>query len=106
MLQDTATYEVFQVATVSPEALEGFQSAEGDDECALVAQTGAGDRLVVRGRRVPRQSVKPVDDSMALPGGVPELILAAPIAAAGLALLAVIEWVRRMPRRRRRRMKL
>jgi hypothetical protein len=51
--------------------------------------------------------VKPVDDSMALPGGVPELMLAAPVAAAGLALLAVVELFRRTIRRiRRRHMKL
>ena len=107
VLQDTATYEIFQVATLSPQALSRLETGEGDDECALVAQTAAGDRLVVRGRRVPRQSVRPVDDSMALPGGVPELMLAAPIAAAGLALLAVVEFLRRTIRRlRRRHMKL
>lgn len=107
VLQDTATYEIFQVATLSPEALSALETDEGNDECALVAQTGAGDRLVVRARRVPRQSVRPVDDSMALPGGVPELMLATPIAVAGLALLAVVEFFRRAIRRlRRRRMKL
>lgn len=107
VVQDTATYEVFQVATLSPQALSELKTRKADDECALVARTEAGDRLVVRGRRVPRQSVKPVDDSMALPGGVPELMLAAPVAAAGLALLAVIELFRRTIRRiRRRHMKL
>jgi len=107
VLQDTATYEIFQVATLSPQALSALKSSEDDDECALVARTGDGDRLVVRARRVPRQSVKPVDDSKALPGGVPELMLAAPVAAAGLALLAVVEFFRRAIRRlRRRRMKL
>jgi len=107
VLQDTATYEIFQVAMLSPQALSALETNEGDDECALVSHTGTGDRLVVRARRVPRQSVKPVDDSMALPGGVPELMLAAPIAAAGLALLAIIEFFRRAIRRlRRRRMKL
>ena len=66
-----------------------------------------GMRLVVRGRRVSRQSVNPADDSRPLPGGVPELILAAPVAAVGLILLSIIEWVRRMARRgMRRRMKL
>ena len=107
VLQDTATYEVFEVATLSPQALSELETNEGDDECALVVQTDAGDRLVARGRRVPRQSVKPVDDSMTLPGGVPELMLAAPIAAAGLALLAIVEFFRRAIRRiRRRNMKL
>lgn len=107
VVQDTATYEVFQVATLSPQALSELKTRKADDECALVARTEAGDRLVVRGRRVPRQSVKPVDDSMALPGGVPELMLAAPVAAAGLALLAVVELFRRTIRRiRRRHMKL
>ena len=107
VLQDTATYEIFQVATLSPQALSALEINEGDDECALVVQTEAGDRLVVRARRVPRQSVRPVDDSMALPGGIPELMLATPIAAAGLALLAVIEFFRRAIRRiRRRHMKL
>ena len=103
VLQDTSTYEVFQVATVSAQALSTLETGEGDDECALVVQTRAGDRLVARGRRVPRQSVKPVDDSIALPDGVPELMLAAPLAAAGLALLAVIEFFRRAIRRLRRR---
>ncbi len=107
VLQDTATYEVFQVATLSPQALSELERDEGDEECALVAQTGADDRLVVRARRVPRQSVRPVDDSMTLPSGVPELMLAAPVAVAGLALLAVIECFRRAIRRlRRRHMKL
>jgi len=107
VLQDTATYEIFQVATLSPQALSALEIREDDDECALVVQTGADDRLVVRARRVPRQSVRPVDDSTALPGGVPELMLAAPIAAAGLTLLAIIEFFRRTIRRlRRRRMKL
>ena len=106
VLQDTATYEIFQVATLSPQALSELETGE-DDECALVVQTEAGDRLVVRARRVPRQSVRPVDDSKALPGGVPELMLAAPIAVAGLALLAFVEFFRRAIRRlRRRRMKL
>lgn len=106
VLQETQTYEVFQVARASPEALEAFQSAEDDEECALVAEAG-GMRLVVRGRRVSRQSVKPADDSRSLPGGVPELILAAPVAAVGLILLAFVEWVRRIARRgKRRRMKL
>ena len=109
VLDEIQTYEVFQVATVTPEALEGFQSAEGDDECALVAGTAGdgGTRLVVRGRRVSRQSVMPADDSRPLPGGVPELIFAAPVAIVGLALLAIIEGLRRIARRRmRRRMKL
>lgn len=106
VMQQTQTYEVFQVARATPEELEAFQSAEGEEECALVAEVG-GMRLVVRGRRVSRQSVKPADDSRPLPGGVPELILAAPVAAVGLILLAVVEWVRRMARRgMRRRMKL
>ena len=107
VLRDTATYEVFQVARLSPQALSQLETGEGDEECALVAQTGTGDRLVVRGRRVPRQSVRPIDDSMVLPGGVPELMLAAPIAAAGLVLLTVVELFRRTIRRlRRRHMKL
>lgn len=107
VLQDTATYEVFQVATLSPQALSQIETGEGDEECALVAQTGADDRLVVRGRRVPRQSVRPIDDSMALPSGVPELMLAAPIAASGLVLLMIVEFFRRAIRRlRRRHMKL
>jgi len=107
VLQDTATYEIFQVAMLSSQALSELEPDEGDDECALVVQTEADDRLVVRARRVPRQSVRPVDDSMALPDGIPELMLAVPIAAAGLALLAVIEFFRRTIRRvRRRRMKL
>ena len=107
VLQETATYEVFQVAMLSPGALAGLEGIEYGDECALVAQTAAGDRRVVRGRRVPRQSVKPTDDSRPLPGGVPELIFAAPIAAAGLALLAIVEVFRRaVQRHRRRRTKL
>ena len=109
VLQETWTYEVFQVAVVAPEALAEFQATE-DDECALVVATtekGREARLVARGRRVPRRSAKPVDDSRPLPNGVPELIFAAPVAAVGLALLAVVEWVRRSVRRhKRRRMKL
>ena len=106
VMQQTQTYEVFQVARATPDELEAFQTAEGEEECALVADVG-GMRLVVRGRRVSRQSVKPADDSRPLPGGVPELILAAPVAAVGLILLAIVEWVRRMARRgMRRRMKL
>ena len=110
VLQDTATYEVFQVASLSPQALTELRSAEGDDECALVAAAAAGSgdkRLVVRGRRVPRMSATPRDDSRALASGLPELIFAAPVAVAGLALLAIIEFFRRAFRRhRRRRMKL
>ncbi len=109
VLEEIQTYEVFQVATVTPEALEDFQSVEGDDECALVAGIAGdgGRRLVVRGRRVSRQSVMPADDSRPLPGGVPELIFAAPVAIVGLALLVIIEGLRRIARRRmRRRMKL
>ena len=106
VLQDTATYQVFQVATMPPQALAGLESIDGD-ECALVAETAAGDRLVVRGRRVPRRSATPVDDSIPLPDGVPQLIYAAPVAAAGLAMLAIVEFIRRAIRRlRRRRMKL
>lgn len=106
VMQQTQTYEVFQVTRATPEALEAFHSTEGDEECALVAEAN-GMRLVVRGRRVSRQSVNPADDSRPLPSGVPELILAAPVAAVGLILLSIIEWVRRMARRgMRRRMKL
>lgn len=106
VLQDTATYQVFQVATMPPRALAGLEGIDGD-ECALVAETAAGDRLVVRGRRVPRRSATPVDDSLPLPDGVPQLIYATPVAAAGLALLAIVEFFRRAIRRlRRRRMKL
>jgi hypothetical protein len=72
------------------------------------AVAGSGDkRLVVRGRRVPRMSAIPRDDSRALASGLPELIFAAPVAVVGLALLAIIEFFRRTFRRhRRRRMKL
>lgn len=103
VLQGTATYEVFQVARLDPGALGTLERVGDEDECALVAVTDAGQRLVVRARRVPRQSVKPVDDSAALPGGIPELMLAAPVAVAGLALMTVIEWIRRAARRHRRR---
>lgn len=110
VLQETWSYEVFQVAVATPEELEGFQSVEGDDECAMVAATtvrGEEARIVIRGRRVPRHSVKLVDDSRALPGGVPELIFAAPVAAVGLVLLAIVEGFRRaVQRHKRRRMKL
>ena len=109
VLQETWTYEVTQVARQTPEALVERESG-GEDECALIAAAleGAGEaRLVVRGRRVSRKSVNPTDDSRLLPGGATELILAAPIAVAGLVLLALIEGLRRaVQRHRRRRMKL
>ena len=108
VLQETWTYEVTQVAPETPQALaEG--DAGGEDECLLIAAPdGDGEaRLAVRGRRVPRQSANPTDDTRLLPGGATELILAAPIAVAGLALLCLIEGIRRaVQRHRRRRMKL
>ena len=107
VLQETWTYQVTQVAVEAPDAMAGG-NAGGAEECALVAAAGDGEaRLVVRGRRVARQKVDPRDDSRLLPGGATELILAAPIAAAGLVLLALIEGIRRaVQRHRRRRMKL
>ena len=109
VLRETWTYEVLQVSEETPEALAGTDPGDGD-ECVLIAaapDSGGDARLVVRGRRVPRQSVNPTDDSRMLPGGASELILATPVAAAGLALLALIEGIRRaVQRHRRRHMKL
>ena len=107
VLQETWTYQVTQVAVEAPDAMAGG-NAGGAEECALVAAAGDGEaRLVVRGRRVARQKVDPRDDSRLLPGGATELILAAPVATAGLVLLALIEGIRRaVQRHRRRRMKL
>lgn len=107
VLRDTLTYEVLQVEEITPEALMELPQVRGDDECALVAEAPGGKRLVVRGRRAPRQRVMPTDDSRALPVGIPEIIFAAPLAVAGLALLMVVEWLRRIAlNRKRRRMKL
>lgn len=108
VLQDTQTYEVFQVAVTLPQNLDQFQSQGDEDECVLVAELPAGGQMfVARGRRVPRKSASPRDDSRALPDWASGLILATPVMAAGLVLLAVTEGLRRpLKRRMRRRMRL
>ena len=110
VLRETRTYEVYQVAAVSPETPVGPADEGNGDECVLVTEiSGAGgkQRLMVRGRRVSRLSAAPADDSRTLPEWASGLVFAAPAAAVGLILLIIMEALRRpLKRHMRRRMRL
>lgn len=109
-LQDTLIYEVAQIDAVAPEALEA-QPIDGEaDLCTLmtaITQDGDERRLLVRARRIGRQETPLEDDTQVLPGWAARLIFAAPVALAGLILLALVEGLRRaVGRRRLKRMRL
>lgn len=97
-LQDTLVYQVEQVQAVAPEALEPEPIDAEADLCTLVTaqkRDGEDRRLLVRARRVGRRDVLLEDDTQALPGWAARLLFAAPLALAGLILLALIEGLRR-----------
>ena len=72
-----------------------------------ISEDGKPLRLLVRARRVAKRSVPLDDDTQTLPGWAATLIFAAPLALAGLLLIALVELLRRLACRQRiRRMKL
>lgn len=109
-LQDKFVYEIEQVEAVAPEALEPLPVDPEADLCTLLTtQTRDGEerRLLVRARRIGRQQALLEDDTQALPGWAARMIFAAPLALAGLIVVALIEAARRAVRQRRlKRMKL
>ena len=108
-LQDTLTFQVTRVVTVPAEALAAQESDPDGETCVLMTTPWGAedDRLLVYGSRVSRRAVQSPDDTQRLPEWSARLIFAAPVAAAGLIALAVIESIRRMIRRhRRKRMKI
>ena len=109
-LQDTLVYEVVQEQTLAPEALAETAYDPRADDCLLMTTTPYREdtqRLLVRATRVSRRATPLADDSRALPEWESRLIFAAPVAAAGLLLLALLDRLARALRRRRiKRMKL
>lgn len=109
-LQDTLVYQVEQVQFVAPEALEPLPVDAESDLCTLITareRDGEDRRLLVRARRIGRRDALLEDDTQLLPGWAARLLFAAPVALAGLILLALIERLRRaLARWRLRRMKL
>ena len=94
----------------TPEALAETAYDPRADECLLMTTTPYREdtqRLLVRATRVSRRATPLADDSRALPEWESRLIFAAPVAAAGLLLLALLDRLARALRRRRiKRMKL
>ena len=106
-LQDTLVYEVEGVETLAPSELTPVPVDGKADACTLVTAPNEGERLLVRARRVGWRQLPPEDDTQLLPDWAARLIFAAPLALAGLILLALIEGLRRaVGRRRVKRMKL
>lgn len=109
-LQDTLTYEVEGLETVTPDALAGGAVDPEADACTLVTaieRDGEPLRLLVRARRVSRRVTLLDDDTQLLPGWAARMILAAPVVLAGLILLALIDALHGAARRRRlKRMRL
>lgn len=109
-LQDTLTYEVEGLEVVEPGALAGEALEPETDACTLmtaIERDGEPLRLLVRARRVSRMAPLLDDDTQLLPGWAARMILAAPVALAGLILLALIEALHGAVKRRRlRRMRL
>ena len=99
-----------QEQTLAPEALAETAYDPRADECLLMTTTPYREdtqRLLVRATRVSRRATPLADDSRALPEWESRLIFAAPVAAAGLLLLALLDRLARALRRRRiKRMKL
>ena len=107
VLQDTMVYEVEAVETLTPSELEPFPADGKADACTLVSAPNEGERLLVHAGRVSWRQLPPEDDTQLLPAWAARLIFAAPLALAGLILLALIEGLRRAAGRRRvKRMKL
>lgn len=100
-LQDTLVYEVFEVEMIAPSALQAEPLDAEADLCTLMTATGEDERLLVRARRIARRETPLDDDTQLLPGWAARLIFAAPIALAGLVVLALIEGLRRAVRRRK-----
>ena len=109
-LQDALAYEVEAVETLSPDALGPIEADAEVDGCTLMTTArvnGEAQRLLVRARRVSRRAVPLEDDTQLLPGWAAGLIFAVPLLLAGLAVLALIELLRRAAGRHRiRKMKL
>lgn len=104
VLDERAACEVVQVAATAewPE--------DSGEWCALVARDPAGaedGQIVVTARRVSPEQWTARDDTRMASGWVSRLAFAAPVAAAGVILLALIEGLRRSVRRAMiKRMKL
>lgn len=97
-LRDTLTYEVESLETLAPEALQPQRVDAEADVCTLMTAIdldGEDARLLVRARRVQRRAVPLEDDTQVLPGWAARLIFAAPLALAGLLVLAFVEAIRR-----------
>ena len=97
-LRDTLTYEVETVEALTPDALAS-QPIDGEaDACTLmtaITRDGEAFRLLARAHRVQRRAIPLEDDTQVLPGWAARLIFAAPLALAGLLMLALVEGLRR-----------
>ena len=97
-LQDTLTFEVEGLEAMAPGALEP-QKIDGEaDLCTLMSAitlNGEDMRLLVRAHRVQRRAIPLEDDTQVLPDWAARLIFAAPLALAGLLMLALVEGLRR-----------
>ena len=106
-LQDTLIYEVSESLILAPSELDALTLDRKADQCTLIAAPSEDERLVVRAMRIGRRQTPLEDDTQVLPGWAARLIFAAPLALAGLIVLALIEGLRRAAtRRRRNRMQL
>lgn len=100
--RDVQDYEVVRTVEATGSDLADWRAEEAGACLLMTTARGSQDRrLLVVGRRVnPGESV-PGDGTRALPLWAAGLGLAAPLAAAGLALLGLVEGLRRVVRRRR-----
>lgn len=103
VLDQTLSYEVTQVATVPPDKLAAQTSTPGADECILLTAS-SGDRLMVRGQRVRRET--PLrDDTQLMSAWSSSSVFAAPVAIAGILLVVLAEGIRRVVGKRLARRK-
>ena len=108
VLDERAACQVVRVAATDAAAAQWPE--DGGEWCALVARDPAGaedGQIVVTARRVSPEQLTARDDSRTASVWVSRLAFAAPVAAAGLILLVLIEGLRRSVRRATiKRMKL
>ncbi len=97
VVDQTLTYQVDQIRTVLPDQLEDLAIDDGQDYCTLVTCTPYGvntHRLLVRGHRVPNESVT---DVTADAERIDPLLVATVFAVAVLGVVLVVGLVRNRP---------